>query len=148
LEAELRTGRFRVGPLRVIAKADGEVLHLWSARDALVLKALALVIGPVLRFSPRCVHVKGHGGLKAAVREVQQRLPEYRHVLRTDVKGFYESIDQSILLAQLSGQIHDAVVLDLLGQAIERTVAEVLTANRRLHCPLSFTRLLTLPPLA
>jgi hypothetical protein len=69
LEADLRTGRFRFGPLRVIAKADGEVLHLWSARDALVLKALALVVSPLLRLSPRCVHVKGHGGLKAAVRE-------------------------------------------------------------------------------
>ena len=82
LEAELRTGRFRFGPLQVITKADGEVLHLWSARDALVLKALALVLGPVLRLSPRCVHVKGHGGLKAAVRDVQRRLPEYRHHLR------------------------------------------------------------------
>jgi hypothetical protein len=35
--------------------------------------ALALVMGPLLRFSPRCVHVKGHGELKATVREVQQR---------------------------------------------------------------------------
>ena len=64
--------------------------------DALVLKALALVVGPVLRLSLSCVHVKGHGGLKAAVREVQQRLQDYSHVLRTDVKSFYESMDQSI----------------------------------------------------
>jgi hypothetical protein len=41
----------------VITKAEGEVLHLWSARDALVLKALALVVGPLLQVSPRCVHV-------------------------------------------------------------------------------------------
>lgn len=123
LQAELHTGQFRFGPLSVVTKADGEVLHLWSARDALVLKALALVVVPLLRISPRCVHVKGHGGLKAAVREVQQRLPDYGHVLRTDVKGFYESIDQSILLAQLAAHIDDALMLDLLGQAIQRTVA-------------------------
>src|SRR5439155_27174992 len=43
LEAELRTGAFRFGPLSVVTKADGEVLYLWSARDALVLKALTLV---------------------------------------------------------------------------------------------------------
>jgi len=36
LEAELRTGCFRFGPLSVITNADGEVLHPWSARDALV----------------------------------------------------------------------------------------------------------------
>lgn len=66
--------------------------------------------------------MKGHGGLKAAVREVQQRLPEYGNVLRTDVKGFYESIDQSILLAQLAAQIDDPLLLELLGQAIQRTV--------------------------
>ena len=108
----MRTGRFRFGPLSVVTKADGEVPHLWSARDALVLKALALVVGPQLGLSPRCVHVKGHGGLKAAVREVQQRLPDYGHVLRTDVKGFYESIDQSILLAQLAAQIDDPLVLE------------------------------------
>jgi RNA-directed DNA polymerase len=142
LEAELRCGRFRFGPLSVITKADGEVLHLWSARDALVLKALALIVGPLLRLSPRCVHVKGHGGLKAAVREVQQRLPDYSHVLRTDVKGFYESIDQSILLAQLAALIDDSLVLALLGQAIQRTVErgglywDIRTGISR-GCPLS-----------
>jgi RNA-directed DNA polymerase len=111
-------------------------------RDALVLKALALVVGPLLRVPPRCVHVKGHGGLKAAVREVQQRLSDYGHVLRTDVKGFYESIDQSILLAQLAAQIDHPLVLALLGQAIQRTVArgglywDIRTGISR-GCPLS-----------
>ena len=142
LEDELRTGRFRFGPLRVVTKADGEVLHLWSACDALVLKALALVVGPQLALSPRCVHVEGHGGLKAAVREVRQCLPAYGHVLRTDVKGFYESIDQSILLAQLAAQIDDALVLELLGQAIQRAVErgglywDIRTGISR-GCPLS-----------
>ena len=88
----------------------------------MLVSALALVVGPLLGLSPRCVHVKGHGGLKAAVRKVQQRLPDYRHVLRTDVKGFYESIDQSILLAQLAAQIDDPLLLDLLGQGSQRAV--------------------------
>ena len=45
----------------------GEPLHLWSARDALVLKALTLAVAPQLALSPRCMHAKGHGGVKAAV---------------------------------------------------------------------------------
>jgi len=113
LEAELHASRFRFGPLSVVTKADGEVLHRSTG---------ALVVGPPLGLSPRCAHVKGHGGLKAAVREVQQRLPDYGHVLRTNVKGFYESIDQSILLAQLAAQIDDPLARDVLGQAIQRTV--------------------------
>ena len=43
-------------------------------------------------------------------------------LLRTDMKGFYESIDQPILLAQPAAQIDDPLVLELLGQAIQRTV--------------------------
>jgi RNA-directed DNA polymerase len=38
LESELREGRFRFDPLQVLTKADGEVLHLWRARDALILR--------------------------------------------------------------------------------------------------------------
>src|SRR5260370_30335698 len=81
LEAQLRTGGFRFGPLSVVTKADGEVLHLWSARDALVLKALALVVGPLLRLSPRCVHVKGHGAAKAAGRGAQEPVARSCHLL-------------------------------------------------------------------
>ena len=140
LEAELRTGGFRFGPLTVVTKA--EVLHLWSARDALVLKALTLVVGPLLRLSPRCAHVKGHRGLKAAVRDLQQRLPDYSYVLRTDVKGYYESTHRSIMLAQLAAQIDDPLLLGLLGQAIQRTVErgglywDIRTGISR-GCPLS-----------
>jgi len=142
LVEELRTRQYRIGPMSIITKADGEVLHLWGSRDALVLKALALMISPLLGLSRRCVHVKGHGGLKAAVREVYQRLPDYRFVLRTDVKEFYQSIDQSILLEQLRGDIDKPYVLALLGQAIRRTVErgglywEIRTGISR-GCPLS-----------
>ena len=81
---------------------------------------MTLILIPLLRLSPRCVHVKGHGGLKDAVREAQVRLPEYTHVLRTDVMGFYENIDQSILLAQLAEQIDDPLILNLLKHAVQR----------------------------
>lgn len=122
LVSELRTGHFQLGPMQVLTQPDGEVLHLWRARDALVLKALTLTIQPQLHLSSRCVHVKGHGGLKAAVREVQQRLPGYHYVLRTDVKGYYEHIDHQILLAQLARSIKEPPLRDLLHQAIARTV--------------------------
>ncbi len=39
LQAELRSGHYKTQPLRRVAGRDGERLSLWSARDALVLKA-------------------------------------------------------------------------------------------------------------
>ncbi len=55
-------GRYRFEPLSRVTNREGEVLHLWSARDAVMLKALAMVLGRRLSIYPRCVHVKGHGG--------------------------------------------------------------------------------------
>jgi len=44
LQSDLSAGRFRFGLLDRITKAEGEEIDLWSARDALVLKALATVL--------------------------------------------------------------------------------------------------------
>lgn len=55
LQSDLMAGRFRFGLLDRITKADGEEIDLWSARDALVLKALAMVLAgrlPVSALAP------------------------------------------------------------------------------------------------
>ena len=118
----LLAGHYRFAPLTRITKSDGQCVYVWSARDALVLKALAIVLGGVLPVSRRCVHVKGHGGAKAAVRAVTGALPDYAFVLRTDVKAYYDSIDQYRLLDLLAAHIKDRDVLNLLWQAMRRTV--------------------------
>ncbi len=64
LKAALAAGRFRFGLLTRITLKDGEEIDLWSARDALVLKALAIVLAKHLPVSPRRTHVKGHGGAR------------------------------------------------------------------------------------
>jgi hypothetical protein len=43
VQAALLSGRYRFEPLQRVTKAEGSAADLWSARDALVLKALALV---------------------------------------------------------------------------------------------------------
>ncbi len=62
LKAELAAGRFRFGLLTRITCVDGEEVDLWSARDALVLKALTIVLAKHLPVSTRCTQVRGHGG--------------------------------------------------------------------------------------
>ena len=95
---QLRKRRYQFSPLQRVQKADGEVIHLWPARDALVLKALSVLLAEVLPISTACTHVKGHGGLKSTVRKVHEELPNYRFVLRTDVKEYYASIDHFLLM--------------------------------------------------
>ncbi len=121
IKAALASGRYRFDLLTRITLVGGEEVDLWSARDALVLKALALVLGEHLPISPRCTHVKGHGGAKAALRQVWAHLAENRFVLRTDLKSYYASIDHFLLLDQLAACIEDRRVLNLVGQYLRRT---------------------------
>ena len=104
---------------RVTLKSQ-EDIDLWSARDAVVLKALSLVLAQRLPFSKHCTHIKGYGGSKGAVRQVLRHLPEQRFVLKTDVQGYYASIDHQRLLDRLAAHITDRRVLNLIGQYLKR----------------------------
>jgi hypothetical protein len=142
IKAELLSANYRFALLSRITVKTGDETDLWSARDALVLKALAIVLGKHLPVSSRCTHIKGHGGAKCAVREVRDHLPENRFVLRTDVKSFYASIDHFLLLDQLAVHIKDRRVLNLMGQYLRRTserggVFWVYEKGISLGCPLS-----------
>ena len=55
INGALLAGRFRCRLLQRVTKADGSEADLCSARDALVLKGLAVVLARVLPVSPRCV---------------------------------------------------------------------------------------------
>jgi hypothetical protein len=62
LQRELRSGTYQIGLLSRTTLANGEEVDLWAARDALVMKALTLVLQPVLPLSSCCTHLKGQGG--------------------------------------------------------------------------------------
>ena len=100
IQQSIQSGQYRFTLLsRVHLKEQGDV-DLWGARDALVLKALSLVLGDVLPISKNCYHSKGHGGVKGAVREIHQSLPDYKFVFKTDVKSYYASIDHVFVMHQ------------------------------------------------
>ena len=84
------------------------------ALDALVLKAVAILLARHWVFSPRCHHVAGHGGAKAAIRAVGDALPDFPFVLRSDVKSYYASLDHERLLAQLHAAIAEPRLVTLL----------------------------------
>jgi RNA-directed DNA polymerase len=123
-------------PLSVVTKADGETLHLWSSQDALVLKMLAMALPESLALSSLCTHIKGHGGLKATVSALRASLPDYTYVMKTDVKGYYASIDHTILLKQLDKDIADPFIWRLLVQFVKRNVERGGTF-KSIHCGIS-----------
>jgi hypothetical protein len=48
-----------------------------------------------------CVHLKGHGGVKGALRRIMRQQGSHRYVARFDVARYYESIDHEVLLTIL-----------------------------------------------
>ncbi len=126
IRSQLESGVYRFSPMTRVERTDGESVDLWCARDAFVLKCLAIVLERRLPQSSRCFHLKSpHGskakgpkprGAKAAVREVSSQLAQYRFVLKTDVRSYYAWIEPGLLLDQLASYVDDPVVLRLLGR--------------------------------
>jgi len=118
----INRGDYQFNLVNRLRKSDGEVIHLWSSQDALVLKVLAKLLGEQLKFSTLCTHIKGHGGLKQSVAKVQHHLADYKFVCKTDVKSYYESIDHHLLFEQIYHRIHNRILRRYLWQVIHRTV--------------------------
>ena len=88
--------------------ANGELIDVYPACDALALNVLVLVLETILMpfLSMHCYHIKGRGGLKGAVRQVAQK-----------------SVDNFILKAlRLYEQEHVQTRLERLGGYTKRWV--------------------------
>lgn len=116
-------GRFRFGVQQKV-KARGEWVAMWSQRNALVIKVLTEIVQVKLKpFASRdCYHLKGHGGLKGAVREVAKDLGAYQYFCKTDVKSYYGSIDHYLLLTRLHDFINDGKIIGYIWQFLNRCV--------------------------
>jgi RNA-directed DNA polymerase len=107
-----------------VIKTPDRRTELWSAQDALVLKAMAMVLGEYLKpvLSGNCYHLAGNGGAKAAVRATAKHLKKEQHVMKSDVRGYYANIDHEILFSLIQKYVSDRLVQKLLWQYIRRTV--------------------------
>ena len=116
-------GEYDIGSQIVINTPERRT-ELWSAKDALVLKAISIVLGEHLKpvLSHNCYHLAGNGGAKAAVRATARYLKKGQHVMKSDVKSYYASIDHEILFNLLQEYVPDRLVQRLLWQYIRRTV--------------------------
>jgi RNA-directed DNA polymerase len=143
LQETLRQGAYRLSPVRKVHTPDGD-FSFWASQDALVLKAVAIVLGEELRprLSTRCFHLPGKGGGKGAVRAVQKNVGKAAYVFRSDVKHYYASMDHAVLLRLVSGLVSDTNVLALIDGYLHHLVDEdgVLSLVEKgisYGCPLS-----------
>ncbi|NEO96000.1 MAG: hypothetical protein F6K56_39970, partial [Moorea sp. SIO3G5] len=143
IQGLLRSGSYRFRELRRI-RAEDRIIEWWHSQDALVLKAISIVLSEHLfpHLSPRCFHLAGTGGMKGAVREVSAHLWENKFVFRTDVKGYYASINQNILMEIVKQYVTDDLVLALLWGYLRRYVSDGgkfvdIEQGISLGCPLS-----------
>lgn len=97
-------------------------MEIWSSRDAVVLKALEIILSERLRskVSLTCCHIKGNGGLKKAVRYVYNNFSNFKYVMKTDVKKYYASIDHNVLFEIIGRYVTETHLLSLLYQYLKR----------------------------
>ena len=83
---------------------DGNLqLARWSDCSTKVLKTafFRLRDNIIRKLSPYCMHLKGRGGVKGAVRCIYNKVDTYPYAARFDVDSYYGSIDHKILFKQL-----------------------------------------------
>ena len=119
----LQAGEYTLSPLTQYALADGSYVSQWDPLDAIVLKAMALVLTPLLTSHydlSSATHLKGGGGVKGAVRQAQRSALSRSFVFKTDIADYYASISHHKLHAQLCDAIADTRVQRLLWQVMNR----------------------------
>lgn len=119
-----KSGTYQFDVQSKIRLACGEMIALWSSQDALIIKVLTGIIQERLKpfLLQTCYHLKGHGGLKGAVRDVMKQLPKYKFFCKTDVHSYYDSIDHYTLLMKLHDYIDDRLIVSYVWQFLNRCV--------------------------
>jgi RNA-directed DNA polymerase len=74
----------------------------WTDDSRTVIRLVKDRLREQLVLSPRCGHLRGNGGVKAAVRYARVLANHYAYVARFDIRHYYESIDHRVMLAQLN----------------------------------------------
>lgn len=121
IQSDLLGGNYQLLPVDVYANDKGERYSRWSSKDAIVLKAISIVIDrEVLQKTGRVHHLKGQSVSKGAVRNISKQVTGYRYVVKSDVADFYGSMNHEILLDECRKIIKDKRIIKIIRQYINR----------------------------
>ena len=123
LLAEVMAGCYRLLPMQVVGRGN-QAQAQWCARDALVLKWVALQVADQLPRHRLCYHLKGQGGSRGSLRAVSEALysGRYPYVLRTDIRGYYRHIRKTQVMSQVERYVSCPVLQQLIRQYLHYSV--------------------------
>ena len=89
---------------------EGRKMALWSESSRSLLQHQTRVIAQQLApaITRSCTHVRGHGGVKGALRQIQRRMPKAKFVARFDIAAYYTSMRHDVIEAQVAATALDA----------------------------------------
>ena len=106
LEA-INKGKYQFSPVRSVRTQEGTPVTVAEAKDAVLLKALAIMLTHKMKesgYGHLLWHMVGNGGIKKAVRSVQEEMNAaiYRFAFKTDVKDYYASVNHQLVYAAVN----------------------------------------------